>query len=552
MIHTSSDERAEPAEMMEVLSPGSTGVVLEIAAPAPVRGAAATFTRNSALSVGRLLVSTLVALILPAYLTHKLPVKTYSAWVLILQMSAYVGYLDFGVQTGISKYVAEYEARGDSAGANMRASAGLAIISVMSVLGVLLTLVLAWRVPHLFREMPGSLYHDVRLSLLLVGVSLSFGLLCSIFSAVFLGLQSYAVPMILSLFNRFAFTAAVAVAVLLHSSLAVMGGMVAIVHIVTGLLQIAAWRKYARKVRLSLYGLDFGVVKKMLGYCSALAVWTVAMLCISGLDVTIVGRYDFGQTAFYSIGTLPTNFMISILGAALAPFLPTASAMNVHLGPRAMGEMLSRVTRYSSTLLILCGLPLMVGGYWILRLWLGPAYAAHSVGYLRILVLANVVRCLCLPYSSMLVATESQKVAIAGATAEAMVNVGASVYLASRIGAVGVAYGTLLGAFVGVAMHFGLSMRYTYIKFSVSRARLFFTGIARPLLIAVPSLLLAPFWWRSAAPSFHAAAWPALILVTVLLAWFGALNPMERTGLKSVFESRLKSLTAYNKLSPER
>ena len=118
-------------------------------APAP-RGTASTFTRNSTLSVGRLFVSTAVALLLPAYLTHKLPVKTYSAWVLILQMSAYVGYLEFGIQSGISKYVAEFEARKDSIGSSKRASAGLALMLCASVLGVLLTLTLAWYVPHIF------------------------------------------------------------------------------------------------------------------------------------------------------------------------------------------------------------------------------------------------------------------------------------------------------------------------------------------------------------------------------------------------------------------
>src|ERR1700743_946005 len=112
------------------------------------RSVAGTLMRNSAISVARLVVTALVALLLPAYLTHKLPITTYSAWVLVLQMSAYVAYLDFGVQSGVSKFVAEYEAKGDTAGANMRVSAGLAIMLSASILGVLLTLVLAWRVPQ--------------------------------------------------------------------------------------------------------------------------------------------------------------------------------------------------------------------------------------------------------------------------------------------------------------------------------------------------------------------------------------------------------------------
>jgi O-antigen/teichoic acid export membrane protein len=531
------EQSAEADSQRPTGIPPDSNLAAQIA-PAP-RGAAATFTRNSFFSISRLFVSSAVALLLPAYLTHKLPVKTYSAWVLILQMAAYVGYLDLGIQTGISKYVAEFEARKDSVGSSRRASAGLALMLCASVLGVLLTLILAWFVPRIFHEMPAYLYRDVRLSLIFVGISLSFGLVCSTCSSVFLGQQRYAIPMFLSLANRILFTAAILMAVHFQCGLAVMGALVALVNIFTGLLQFEAWRRFAGHIRLTLRGLDFSIVRKMLSYCSTLAIWTAGMLCVSGLDVTIVGRYDFGQTAFYSIATLPTNFAIAIMGAALAPLLPTASALSVHRSPLQMGDMLTRVTRYASILLVGSGLPLLVAGYWILRLWVGQNYAIHTLPYLRVLVLGNIVRNMCMPYASMLVATSSQRVAIAGATAEAVVNVASSVYLVRHLGAIGVAYGTLIGSFVSVGMHFVVSMHYTHSKFAVSRTCLFLNGMARPALIAAPSLLLVRLWWSPADPSFVPATWAAWALSTLLLAWYVSLNHGERTSLIAAVGARL-------------
>jgi O-antigen/teichoic acid export membrane protein len=507
---------------------------------AATSGSAATFTRNSTFSVGRLFMSMAIAFLLPSFLAHKLPVATYAAWVLILQLSAYVAYLDFGIQAGISKYVAEFEAKNDSAGSSMRASAGLALMLIASLLGIGLTLILAWRVPALFHDMPAALYRDVRISILFVGVSLSFGLLCSIFSSIFLGLQRYAVPMILALVNRILFAVLVIVSVALHRSLAVMGALVAVANLATGFLQFEAWRRMARHVRLSLYGLDWAVVKKMLGYCSSLAIWTAGMLCVSGLDVTIVGRYDFGQTAFYAIATLPTNFMISIMTAALHPLVPTASALSVHRTPVQMGVLLSRVSRYASILLILCGLPLLVAGYWILRVWVGPIYAVNAIGYLRILVLANILRNSSMPYASMLIATDSQRIAIAGVIAEATVNIVCSIYLARHIGAIGVAYGTLIGSFVCIGMHFVFNMHYTYPKFAISRTRLFFTGLVRPAAIGIPSLLLFPYWWSSTRPLVTPPMWIAWGLSTLCLVWFVSLNVEERGTLIGLIEKRLK------------
>jgi O-antigen/teichoic acid export membrane protein len=499
-------------------------------------GFAARFSRNAAVSVGRLMVSTLVALVLPAYLTQRLPRQTYSAWVLILQMSAYVSYLDFGVQNGVAKFVAEFEAKGDSTGANQRASAGLVIMLVTSIIGILLTLILAWQVPHFFSQMPASLYRDVRIGMMLVGFSLSFGLLCSVFSAIFLGLQRYSVPMAVSIFNRILYTIAVCILVFFHSSLAIMGATVALVNILTGLLQIVAWRKFAHKIRVSLFGLQRSVLKQMLSYCSVLAIWSAGMLCVSGLDVTIVGRYDFSQTGFYSIATLPTSFIMAILGAALGPFLPTASAMSTLRTPQAMGALLMRTTRYSTMLLLLTGLPLLVAAYPILSLWVGSNYAIHTMGYLRILVLANILRSLFAPYATMLVATGSQKVAVAGAIAEAIVNVGSSVFFARHLGAMGVAYGTLLGSFVSVFMHFALSIHLAYSKLSVTRVRMFLNGILRPTVVAIPSASLLPLWWLSRAPTLNLPLWLIWAATTLLLAWFAALTSAERHALTKLIK----------------
>jgi O-antigen/teichoic acid export membrane protein len=515
----------EPIEDGSGAAPRIVGFGTEVRKP---HRFAATFTKNSLMSVGRLFISTAVGFLLPSFLVHRLPVTTYSAWVLILQMSAYVNYLDFGIQSGISKYVAEFEARGDAAGSSVRASAGLILLVIASLLGIVLTLTLAWRVPSLFHEMPPSLYHDVRLGLIYVGCSASVSLLCSIFSAIFMGLQRFGVPTVLALMNRVLFVMAVLGAVCFHSSLATMGAAVAVVNGATGLLYLVAWRRLTTSVTLRLRGLDYVVVRQMLAYCSSLAIWTVGMLCVSGLDVTIVGRYDFRQTAFYSIAATPANFMLAIMGAMLAPLMPTASALSVHRTPQQMGDFLVRITRYTTTLLMISGLPLLVAGYWILRFWLGPAYATPVLGYLRILVLANVLRNSFAPYANLLVATDSQKVAIAGASAEAIVNLTCSVYLARHIGAIGVAYGTLIGSFVSIGMHVGLSMHYTYTKFSARRVSLLLSGVLRPAAIALPSLLLLPLWWSAHAPAFGPVMWAAWGGSTLLLAFFVALSGTER------------------------
>jgi len=511
----------------------------------PARGFVATLSRNAAASMARLVIASLVALVLPAYLTRHLPVQTYGAWVLILQLSAYVSYLDLGVQSGVSKYVAEYAAKEDYAGAERSASTGFAILLAASILGVLLTLVLAYRVPQLFQNMPVALYRDVRISVVLIGISLAIGLACSVFATIFLGLQLYAVPMTISIVNRVLFAVVVCSAVFLHSSLAVMGGAVAVVNITTSLVQIVAWRKLASRIRVRLSGVNRDTLKQMLGFCFALAVWSAGMLCVSGLDIAVVGHYAFNETGYYAISTLPSNMVNVILASLLGPLMPAASALSTQRGKVEMGGVLYRATRYSSILMFSAGLPLLVCSYSILRLWVGPDYAAHSVRYMRILILGNILRNLCASYTTMLVAIGKQKFATAGAIAEAIGNLASSIYLASFMGATGVALGTLLGAAVCVSMHFVLSMHYTGESLAISRSRLLLQGLMRPAISAIPSALLFPLWWSSASPHFSLQVWLIWAISTLLLTWFASLNLEERDSLLRVTMGRLRPSVSH-------
>lgn len=489
---------------------------------------------NIMANLARAAAVSLVALLLPAYLTHHLSIAVYAAWVLILQLGAYVSYLDLGIQTGVSKFVAEYVALGDADGAGRHASAGFFLMILAGSLGLALTGFLAWQVPRLFAAMPVTLYHEVRIGLLLVGSSLSFGLVCAVYSAVFLGLQRYWIPTAITIVNRASFVAIVIAVVALHGNLAVMGLAVAIVNVATGILQVAAWRKKASHVPTALKLVRFNILKRVGRYCSLQSVSTLAMLCIAGLDVLLVGHYDFGQTAYYSIATLPTNFVLLLVGSALSPLMPASSALNTKCSPSEMGEFLSKITRYTAVLLLVTGLPLIVCGFPILRAWVGTEYAAHSLRYLRILVLANIIRNLCAPYATIITATGRQAAALAAAISEAGVNLGSSIYLAHRFGAIGVAIGTLIGSFVSIALHFAITMSFTRPALAVSRSQLFLKGLLRPAVIGIPTVILIPFWWSSLA-----TPGPELVVLwaiaTFLLAWFLSIRKQERRYLVGLF-----------------
>jgi O-antigen/teichoic acid export membrane protein len=185
-------------------------------------------------------------------------------------------------------------------------------------------------------------------------------------------------------------------------------------------------------------------------------------------------------------------------------------------------------------------LPLHVCGYPLLRIWGGDAYAAHSVGYLRILVIASIVRLICAPYSTMLTATGRQRVGMAAMFLEAVANLLSSMWLASRFGAIGVAFGTLIGGVLGFSMHFGLSMHYTQTNLKISRRSLFLNGVLRPSVILLPSLLGIPLWRHQVGTPPNLAALIILAIATAGIVWRIALVEAEKRSLLNFVGTKLK------------
>lgn len=473
----------------------------------------------------------LVALVLPPLLVHRLAPAEYSAWVLILQCSAYINLLDLGLQTAIGKFVAEYDAADDRTASSRILSNSFAILCISAFVGAVVIAVISWRVPRLFHQMPATLIGDLRLGILVVGLSTVFGLPFGAFLAAFTGLQRYGFPTILAMTSKFFSSAALAALLLMHGKLIQLAWLMAVCNVVTALGQFLGWEKYVKdRVGFSFKLIDRETAWRLAKYASALSVWTIATLLISGLDIVIVGHYDYKNTGYYSIAAGATNLMLVVITSTFGPLLPAVSSMNAQRTPGQIGELVIKVTRFCALLICALGLPLLLGAYPLLKLWVGHAYAIQSALFLQVLVLGNAIRMLAYPYALVVLATAKQRMTIIAAIAEAIVNVTLSICLVQRVGAIGVAIGTCMGALVSIAVHLAVSMRLTRSTILVPRRRFVSDAVLRPLSCVIPSMLLIPFWRRFA---MLPADLPWVIIWTIFtfgIAWLIGLKPMERRG----------------------
>jgi O-antigen/teichoic acid export membrane protein len=485
--------------------------------------------RGSASNLLRVILGMLVSLAFPHFLVRHLGTAEYSAWVLILQLSAYVTFLDLGLQTAIGKFVAQYHAAGNMTACRNMISTAFTVMLAAACLGTVVIVAMVWQVPRLFHQMPVNLVGEVRGGLLAVGLSVALSLPFGVFLATFTGLQEYGFPTLLTVVSRVLSAAALIVLLLLHGSLLQMSLLLAGFNVATALLQFVGWKRYVsdRVGFLPLY-FDPQASRRLVEYCGILTVWTIGTLLISGLDTTMVAHFDYKNTGFYAVASSSTNFMLLLVGNMLGPLMPAISSLQVHQTARELGSVLLKATRLCSTLLCLIGIPLLFLGFPLLRAWVGTIYASHAIVYLEVLVVANIVRQLSYPYALMVVGLGQQRFATLSPVLEAIVNLAASILLARRFGAIGVAAGTLIGSFAGLLAHFAVSIPGTQPAVAVSRLRLWSEGMARPLVGFLPLLLSLPIWRRYAMlplPLLSTVLWAA---ATLALLWWVGLAPADR------------------------
>jgi O-antigen/teichoic acid export membrane protein len=491
--------------------------------------------QGSASNLIRVFLGMLISLVLPHFLVRHMGTAEYSAWVLILQLSAYVNFLDLGLQTAIGKFIAEYHAAGNTGAARKTVSTAFIIMVGAAILGAIAILGMVWQVPRLFVQMPPAIIGDVRYGLLAVGLSVAFSLPFGVFLATFTGLQEYGFPTVLIATSRVVSTVGLIALLLMHATLVDMALLMGACNVVTAVLQFAGWKRYASsRVGFHLLSFDKRTSARLLEYCGILTIWTIGNLLISGLDTAIVGHFDYKNTGYYAVAASATNFLLVLVGNLLGPLLPAISSIQVQRNARDLGGLLVKATRLSTALLCMLGLPLLFLGFPLLRIWVGAHYASQALVYLEVLVAANIVRQLAYPYALMVVGLGQQRFATVSPVLEAIVNLTCSILLARRYGAIGVAVGTLIGAFAGVIAHLFVSMPRTYAAVAVARTKLVWEGVARPLLSFLPLVACLPFWHRYAILPLPVPALALWAIVTASILWWIGLTANDRKQMTQI------------------
>jgi O-antigen/teichoic acid export membrane protein len=474
-------------------------------------------------------VSVAIGFVIAPLMVHKLGDVGYGVWALVLQVGAYISILDFGVRIALTRYVTHYHAKDEMDQVHEAFSAALLVLAGIGIVSLLVTCSIVYFMPRMF-HVPAGMESAARWTMFLIGLQVSLSFPGVTFSGLLASISRY------DLINLTAISVAVAKALLIWLVLTRGYGLLAVAIVffsascATYLLQFAfAWSLYGgfrfrvnrEKLASTLKPLlNFSFFAFLLAISGRLVLWTDNIVIGVILGPAIV--------TFYAIGGNLVDYLLGILSSSVSAFVPLATSYDAQSQDAKLRSLFSRGSRF----LLLLVLPAIVGflvlGGPFITLWMGSRYMAISGEVLILLAIPILFAPMRGTAHQILYGTNGHRFNAYASLTEAGINLALSIFLAYRIGAVGVAWGTLIPAVLTAGIVVPL---YTLHRLKMSWRDFYWDSWILPVLSALPYMgllyMLRLTGIASTWTGFCATAIGSLPFY-YLFAWFLVLRKPEK------------------------
>jgi O-antigen/teichoic acid export membrane protein len=249
------------------------------------------------------------------------------------------------------------------------------------------------------------------------------------------------------------------------------------------------------------------------------------MLMVSGLDLIIVGRYDYAATAFYAVSVTLMTLVSGTLSSLANALIPAAASLPEDPDGSALRGLLERSSRLIVGAALLASLPLAFEGHALLGLWLNQDYARNASVILSYLIWATLIRNAVLPYVTISIGIGYQRKMTLTPLAEGAISIILSLILVKTHGAQGVAVAKIISGACGVIMivaHHPLKAPLG----GMSRRKLLIRSVLQPALSIVPVAII----WAVIRSVDLAPVLSLLVIAfsTLVSVWFLALSREDR------------------------
>jgi O-antigen/teichoic acid export membrane protein len=382
-----------------------------------------------------------VFLLTPVILRH-LGSEEYGFWAILTSVVTYLTMFNFGLNTAVAKYAAEYMAKERRQDLDALVSTTAVAMSILGGVTLLVCFVISPLVPRLF-GLSDSLMSTGKIAFIITALNVCVMLLWGIFGNALYGLQRVDLWMLLRTAHLLFCSALIVVFLKLGWGLVGVVSAMTVSHVamLVGFLTILSRRPYGVRCqyRLASFGMlreiaPFSIRTFVLGLCNCLTNYKDYVLIGLLLGSAMVTPYE----VIYKVCFQATY----IFSAVSSTLFPKFAEMYAKGDCTRLRNAYMRLAKLSLAIMVPISLCLLICGKTFIGLWVGPENFAGN-GVLVALVVMGILHSIGTPTVSVIQSIGRNKLITRSEVVNAVLAVVLSVILLKQYGLVGVALGTL-------------------------------------------------------------------------------------------------------------
>jgi O-antigen/teichoic acid export membrane protein len=478
--------------------------------------------------------------LLAPVMVHRLGDAGYGFWAFGMQLSTYLSLMDLGLRSSVVRFLTHHHTRGERDQINGVVSVAVVLLSSLAILCVIVSVFAAAFLPHMIK-IPPQMLTAAKWTVLLISWTVALTFPGALFTGAIASLSRY------DLLNV-RYTVTIIVRCLLTWLVLVRGGRIVAIALVWFMVSavslacdfVMANRLYGGfEFRLDRHSYKpiakklfaFSVYAFLVGISARLVLWSdnvVIAIILGPIAVTL-----------YAIGANLLDIARGALNAITMVFVPLATSYDAKGDMAALRRLLVRGSRMGLLVILPGLLAFFVVGRDFIGLWMGARYEAVAGTVTILLSVAVLFAPLQATSNQILYGMNRHQLYARITIIEALVNLGLSIFLAYRIGVVGVAWGTMVPAVIVEGIFVPV---YTARQVQQSIGGLYWQAWIKPLLLGSPYMLwlivLHRAGWTNSWHGFVAAIISGL-LIYLGITWFLGLSEQDRQMLRQRIRSSM-------------
>lgn len=451
-----------------------------------------------------------IVLLLTPYVLEKLGGTHFAIWTLATAISGYYGLFDLGLRGGLTQYLTRYWARKDWENLNRTASTMFFLLVVVGIIIGLVSLILGWWAPALFRLPTDVARQEVFACIVIIGFGVIWQFIGFPFMTLLTATQRFDIINGVSTGSRL--IAALATYWILHKG----GGIVEVAVATTAgnLIDIGLraflGARMVPELKIAWRYFHWESCREAMSY----GIWTFAISVsepiVASTSLLIVGLYlPLAGVNFFSFANGMAQRLHELLFTSARVFFPAATDLHARGELDQLRHMYISGTRL---LLLVVAVLAVISGTWagaFFELWLGKSFVKDTPFmpvphiYQLLLVPLALTHVGSIGRQVLLGSKRVQPVAVVTVT-EIITTVALGLLLVPRIGLAGIALAPLIPCLIGRAI---VVPRLLQEQLKLSARDFYRQTLPRPALVAIVLAMISQIVIRTHYPT----SWLALV-----------------------------------------